>query len=136
MVMKKRNKLNSILWLLVATGALSAGVRKTLVYNIAYDKAYDKAYKTTYQSVYDEAWSKALDHGIKERGYNPGLGPDYCTDFGLLDEVDTTAEKTATKAVETIASQKAQTAADYTHDLGISLFAFGLCGLVAKNNEK
>ena len=132
MVMKKRNKLNSILWLLVATGALSAGVRKTLVYNIAYDKAYDKAYKTTYQSVYDEAWSKALDHGIKERGYNPGLGPDYCTDFGLLDEVDTIAEKTATEAVET----KAQTAADCTHDLGICLFAFGLCGLVAKNNEK
>lgn len=124
MVMKKRNKLNSILWLLVATGALSAGVKKTLVYNLVY--------KTTYQSVYDEAWSKALDHGIKERGYNPGLGPDYCTDFGLLDEVDTIAEKTATEAVET----KAQTAADYTHDLGICLFAFGLCGLVANKNGK
>ena len=112
----KNNKLNTIWWSLFIAGILSASASQKLVYNIAYKMAYDKA------------WSETLHRGIKEKGYNVGLGPDYCTDFDLLDEAKETASQ--------IASQKARNTADRTLDAGAFMAVAGLIGLLAKKNGK
>lgn len=141
--MKKHNKLNTIWWTLFIAGVLSASASQKVIYNIAYKRAYDKAYKSVYDSVYRATYDRATE-GKDTVVLVPhhscyAEGEPFLVNFGALNVIkkaEEKATKTATEAVETIASEKAQTTADRTLDAGAFMAIAGLVALLARKKSK